>query len=267
MMTASETRLEIPFPDAAGHHLSFSLNGVHLKLGPGEGPLWVEGLATYKRPPAPNVQQAGGEVSIHQEFTRSELTNMFRIASDSPVLDLTLGRERSYQLTIEDMADQLDLDLGGLPLQKVRVNLPLGKCYLDFSAPHPYMMQELLLEVQGSKLEVKHLGRAHCQEMIVKGISSACQLHWGEDLGLKAEMRLELQTKNTPAVLTLPAQIAIRLEALSGHFDPESAEFKLHPDFKAEGEAYLNRAARQNQGPLLRILAAPSSPISINLID
>lgn len=266
-MTFSETSLEIPFPDAAGHHLRFELNGVHLKLAPGQGPLWVNGRATYKRPPAPTVQQAGGEVSIQQEFTRSELTNMFRIASDSPELDLQLGRERSYHLTIEDMADQLDLDLGGLPLQKVRVNLPLGKCYLDFSAPHPANMEELLLEVQGSKLEVKHLGRAHCQSMIVKGISSACQVDWGEDVRLKGDMRLALQTKATPAVLTLPSQIAIRLEALNGQFDLESGEFKLHADFKAEGEAFLNKAARQNQGPLLRILANPSSPLSILLVD
>src|SRR5690349_19560217 len=115
--------IQISYPDVEKLRLAIRVNGCYLiaKMGNDlEG--WVSGSSSFKRPPGPTVAQLEKETLIVQEYLRSDLTNMFRVSSDSPILDLLFNPQKRFELTVDTVGDSTALDLGGLPLAYFRLD-------------------------------------------------------------------------------------------------------------------------------------------------
>lgn len=265
-MSDSQTiPIAIPFPDAAGYQLILNTNGVQLHLTPGEADLWISGTSTFKRPPAPSVEQVGGQVKIHQEYMRSELTNMFRTVGDSPVLNLKLGTQYSYSMEFFVLGDPFSADLGGLPIKALRIGSGLGSGKLAFSAPHPDTMETLLLEAQGSQLELSQLGNAHARHITLDSKGTTFRLDWGETL--EQDCLLELKVASSPTTLKLGATIALKIESQSGQFDPEgNRQLQLDPALVAHQGGYWSQAAIEGSRPTLTLRIPPVCSLAVHLV-
>jgi hypothetical protein len=265
MTDAQITPISIPFPDAAGHHLILNTNGVQILLTPGEADLWASGSSTYKRPPAPSIERAGGQVTILQEYHRSELTNMFRTAGDSPILDLKLGSQQPYALEFYLLGDPFKADLGGLPITNLTIGSGLGSGLLTFSRPHPSSMALLKVESQGSQLELTQLGQAHAEQILIKGNGTTLKLDWGDQL--VHHCLLDLSVTGSPTTLKVGRQVAFKLEGQAGPLDAEGAgkQFQLDPSLTLREGCYWSAAALDGASPLLTIKVPSACPLGLHL--
>lgn len=257
-----QTDIEIPFAEGE-HHLSIVTNGVKLLLKPLLQGAWVSGQSVYKRPPAPEILQNGSEVSIKQEYVRSELTNMFRVAGDSPVLTLNLSPEHPYTLTIDSLGDIAELDLGGLPLNKLSMIQKMGQANLHFSAPHPQTLPLLELDGQAARIELNELGLARFSKMILKGFATTYKLHWGAEL--VGDTLIEFFPKESPTTFNFPAHLAIKVRASEGQLDIEDAEFNAEAGFIAHEGEYWTQAALDGENPVLTLVVFEKSPVMLHL--
>ncbi len=265
-MTVAETLqtdIQIPFTSAATHHLNITTNGVKLLIKPQDQPLWVDGTSIYKRPPAPDIDIQGDEAHIKQEYVRSELTNMFRVASDSPVLDLHLSQTQPYNLSVDSLGDITELDLGGLPLQHVVIVQRMGQGVLHFSAPHPNRLAWIEIDGQAARMEITQLGNARFDKMTLKGFTTTYKLHWG--ILPANDSLLELQTREAPTTLFLPPQMAVKIRAMEGSLDTQNTEFTADDGFIEQQGEYWTQAALEGNSPVLTVLVAQKSPLAVHI--
>jgi hypothetical protein len=252
----------VPYPDAAGYHLILKLNGIQLKVTPFFGENWVEGLSRYKRPPEPTIQQVGGEVTIAQEAISSELTKMFRVASDSPLMELAISQKYRFRLSVDSFSDTTTLDLGGLPLTEFTFAHKLGPATLDFSSPNPQIMQQLTLDTHAAHLEVHHLLNANFARMTISGHTGTFKLYF--EGKLHQDQFIEMKAKESPTTLFIPTQLPVKVQAVEGELDTANIEFSADDAFIKYNGGYWTENAINGTSPSITITVTPLGPLALH---
>jgi hypothetical protein len=258
------TEFDIPFPGMGGLHLIVEINGCNLKIAP-DGSRWVVGSSTYGRPPGPEVVEDGSELTVRQEYLRSELTNMMRVAGDSPLVDLHLGADEPYHMTLDSSGDESELDLGGLPLRSLRISDKLGGNFVDFSVPHPSAMDSLEVDLQGSNVRFINLANANFKNMSVTGRAGTCRLGFGGVL--QQDCSVALEVSETPTTLFIPAETAAIIQAQDGS-ELEAANIELGVDdgFTLQDGSFCTKAALDGVTPVLTVRVKPLGPLTLKTL-
>jgi len=251
----------VPYPSAAGLRLVVRVNGCQLVMHRAEGEDWVTVVSHYKRPPEPTVQQAGGEVTIQQAHHRSDLTNLFRVGNDSPVLMVGVNPQHGFTLDLENIGDLSDLALGGLPLRELLLAQKLGAMSLTCAESNPSTLESFQLEAHATKCEGTGLANLNFRHMRIIGIGASYKL--GFQGHLRQDATLELQAKESPTSLSLPREMAVIVRAAEGLLDMENIEFSADENFVPHEGEYWSPAALEGRSPLLTILVTPLGPLAI----
>jgi hypothetical protein len=252
----------VPYPSTAGLRLVVRVNGCQAVLRRAAGGEdWVTVVSHYKRPPEPTVQQVGGEVTIQQAHHRSDLTNLFRVGNDSPVLTMEVNQQEGFSLDLENIGDLSDLALGGLPLQDLTLTQKLGAMSLTCAEPNPSTLETFQLEAQATKCEGTGLANLNFRHMRIIGIGASYKL--GFQGQLRQDAMLELQAKESPTSLSLPHEMAVIVRAADGLLDTENIEFSADENFVSHEGEYWSPAALDGGSPLLTILVTPLGPLAI----
>ena len=258
------TEFELDFPGLNGLHLMVAIDGCKLTIAPGAD-RWVLGRSTYGRPPGPEIEEDGPDLTITQRYVRSELTNLFRVAGDSPLLELQLGADEAYHMTLDSSGDDSKLDLGGLPLRSLRVSDKLGSNDVDFSAPNPGSMDTLEVDIQGSTVRLINLANAHFKRMIVTGKAATCKLGFAGDF--QQDCTVSLEAAETPTTLYIPPDLAAHIHAADGaELDATNIELSADDGFTYEDGAYWTQVARNGDAPLLTVSVKPLGPLTLKTL-
>jgi hypothetical protein len=235
---------------------------VQLKTSPFFGENWVEGQSTYKRPPEPHVQQVGGEVTIAQEYISSELTRMFRVAGDSPSMELNISQKNRFRLSVDTLSDASTMDLGGLPLTEFTFAHKLGPAMLDFSTPNPQIMQQLILDTHAAHMEFHHLLNANFTYMTVSGHTGTFKLYF--EGKLHHDMTIEMKAKESPTTLFIPADLPVKVKAVQGELDTADIEFSADDAFIKHDGGYWTENAINGATPCVTVTVTPLGPLALH---
>lgn len=253
--------IHIPYPDSESHHLTLRVNGVHLDVKAATVEGWVVGQSSFKRPPGPSVIQEGAETLIAQEYMRSDLTNMFRIASDSPTLDLMINPERGFDLLVDNVGDESKLDLGGLVLGAARLEQKLGRADITFS--RPASLERLEVDGQAAPVEITNLSQATFPTLQLTGRNSTYRLSWETLPAYEATVLLEAQ--DSPTTLTLPQGIAAVIQAADNSPLAPDAKMNICDEFTAHEGGLWTAEALNGLSPRLTIIYGQRSPLTVNM--
>src|SRR5215216_6845402 len=139
-----DTPIDVAYPAAEDLLLRVAIGASRFRARPGEGDAWVAG--TYHDPTdrrTSRILEEGPSVTITEaEPTFERIPAVF---GGVPRYELEVGKARPFALTIETGASEFDLDLGGVPVNRLIVRQGAGKFELGFSVPNPEPME--LLEV------------------------------------------------------------------------------------------------------------------------
>jgi hypothetical protein len=207
------------------------------------------------------VTQEDSEVTIRQEYVRSELTNLFRVAGDSPLLDLQLGADDTYHLTLDSSGDKSELDLGGLPLRSLRIADKIGSSEIDFSAPNPGTMDSLEIDAQGSNVKIINLANANFKSMTLTGKAGTCRLGFAGSL--QQDCSVSLEAAETPTTLHIPVDTAAKIQARDGELEAANIELSADDGFTLKDGSFLSKAALDGESPLLTIIVTPRGPLTL----
>lgn len=246
---SNATTIDIPFAETEALHLRLAVGACRLLVKPGAGAQWVSG--TYDDPsnaiPLRIVQNGDpGTVKITQAVSWPDVWGR---PEYPPTFDLALGKGHPYALTVDMGAGEGTLDLGGLPLTKMRVNFGAGKQTIDFSAPNPQPMEKLWVAAGAASLELRHLANANFAEMTVEGGAAAYVFDFGGQLRRDASFKV---TAGMSAVeLRIPTTTAVKVvtETVLGSVD-------MADGFMKKEGAFWNEAALRGASPVLTIAAS-----------
>ena len=253
MNTREATKIEIPYPETeAPLKLRISVGACRLRVSPAEGREragdWVTG--TYEDPggglASKIVDDGSGTVRITQKGSLSALKTPF---AGVPRMDLALGKERPFALTVETGASDSVLGLGGLPLTSLVLKKGAGKSEVDFPEPNPVEMERIDINAGAVTLVMRNLANANFSRMSLDGGAATYDFDFGGELRRDAEVRL---TAGASLVkVKMPAATAARIVpgSVLGSLDIGDGLTKK------EG-AFWTEAALAGRTPVIKVTAS-----------
>ena len=173
-----ETPVHVAYPAADNPHLRIALGACRFTAGPGETGEWVTGTyydPTDRRPLRILDEEAGATITeAEPSFER------IRAAFGGvPRYELRFGKEKPFDLTIETGASDFELNLGGIPLNRLVVKQGAGKLELDFPQPNPERMELLDVSSGAAGIELENLANANFSKMRLSGGAAGYDLDFG----------------------------------------------------------------------------------------
>ena len=235
------TDIHVPFPEDEELTLVLAVGACRVHVVPG-GDAWVQGTYTALEGVMPlKIEQRNGTVRLSQEIG----INM-RMRTP-PRFELTLGTARAYRLKLETGASDCKMDVGGLPITEMLIRQGAASLVMDFSAPNPQEMEQLILESGAGSFDFKNLSNAGFKEMVIEGGAGSYQLDFGTNM--RHDATLDLQLGASSFDMTVPASMAVAMktETVMGSVSARG--------FEKRGNTYANQAALDESSPLLRVKA------------
>ena len=242
-----EMPINVAYPAAEDLHLRIALGACRFKARPGEGDAWVAG--TYHDPTdrrSPRILEEGASVTITEEQPSFE--RIPAVFGGVPRYELGFGKQRPFALTIETGASEFDLDLGGVPVNRLLVRLGAGKFELGFSVPNLHPMELLEVSSGAAGIELENLANANFSEMRLSGGAASYELDFGGTLSRDARVSVEAGLSGVE--ISVPASTAARIV-------PETTlgSVGVGDGFTKSEGAFLTEGALRGGTPLLEIRA------------
>jgi len=136
--------------------------------------------------------------------------------SDHVVNDWTivLSTRYSTELTMDIGACEPRIDLGGIPLTDVALDIGAADGSIGFSKKNPARMEKLDLNIGASDIEVTDLGNANFEYMEFNCGAASAKLDFFGELTGTSEVRIEVGVGS--ADITIPKDLAVRIITDSG---------------------------------------------------
>ena len=239
--TATEQRIEIPYPDAAEPSLLLRTGPCRVHFSASDGPMWISG--TYEDPTGslPLQVRTGPLTTISQGFDPIAFN-----AITLPRLDLAISRQRPFALEIQAAASENFFDLGGLPVARLVMKAGAGKFDLDFGAPNPTTMTVMELGAGAGSIAAKRLANANFTSLRFGGGVAACTLDFSGQLLHDASARIDAGLGSVD--IMIPAFTPARVAAKSF-----ASARRVTGAFLTQGDTYSTAPAAQGARPLLDI--------------
>lgn len=243
---ASITQIDIPFPQASEYHLRLRVGGCKLTITPSSQESWVAG--TYDDPTGAlpvQIDSQEGRVTISQDTNWS---NWQDLRGRTPSLNLTIGKGKAFELTIESGASQADIDLGGLPITRFSGRQGAGKYTIDFSAPNPEVMSKLELASGAVGMTARNLANANFDELRLEGGAASSKVDFGGSLRRDGKVRITTGVSSVEVTVPTSTPARISTESVLGHLD-------VGDGFMTKEKAFWTEAALMGHSPSLNIHA------------
>lgn len=147
-----------------------------------------------------------GRLKFQSENRRS--TN---IDTDDNFWDITLSDRYTTEMNIDLGACQAELDLGGIPLVYLDLDIGAAEGKLDFSRPNPGRAEELVIDAGAASLVIKNLGNASFDKFLFDGGVGSFDIDFSGEY--KGKSRARLSVGMGKAVLRIPKNLPVRIEA------------------------------------------------------
>lgn len=246
MSEPTEQPILLPFPaegtDAL--ELRIGMGPGQLRITPGEGSDWAAGV--YRDPTRSiplKVESSGGRARIAQSPSR----HLPRLKG-APKLDLRLGTARSYALIVDGGANEVDAELGGLPLLRLECRFGAGQARFRFTAPNPEEMDRIAISSGAAEATFAGLANANAAELSIDGGAAAFHLDFGGEL--RQDLRGRVNVGVAGVDITVPGGTAARIRAKTtlGRVDAGDG-------FVTREGGYWTPAAVNGQTPVIAIEA------------
>ena len=150
----------------------------------------------------------------------SELRSRRHHHDDDDDLDnewnVVLSSRYKHVIELDMGACDADIDLGGLPLLEMSVNVGATSGDIDFSKPNPVVMEVLDVDVGASSLDMHNLGNARVERFSFSCGAASCKLDFDGDF--KGETELDIDVGVGSADIMVPKGVAVRVIGDDGWF-------------------------------------------------
>jgi hypothetical protein len=129
---------------------------------------------------------------------------------------LVLSNRYRTRLEMDIGACETEIDLGGIPLTELQIDMGASSGVIDFSRPNPERLRELDIEAGASSLEITNLANANAEEMSFSIGAASCELDLRGDLRGVSDIDLEVGVGSVDIIVQ--RGLAVRVESDDGWF-------------------------------------------------
>lgn len=189
-----------------------------LSVAPGSNRLLVEGEAVYNNQLfQPVERREGRRIILSAGDGRLELKEFLElwesVRDHLNRWDLRLAPV-PLELALDLGACSTSLDLGGLPLRRLRLSQGLADLALDFSSPNPLEMQELIFFGGASRSTLKGLASANASRIECRGGGGVFTLDFSGRL--RRDLFVKLEAGAGEVTLSVPDDTTVEVESHTG---------------------------------------------------
>ena len=130
--------------------------------------------------------------------------------------NLVLSTRYPTELDFEVGAAEAEIDLGGLRLTGISLEMGAAKGTIDFSKPNPERMREMTIEIGASSLDLLNLGNANFDYLDFSSGAASTTLDFRG--GLHGDVDVSLDIGIGSADVILPKGMAVRVRGDDGFF-------------------------------------------------
>lgn len=152
---------------------------------------------------------------------------------------ITLSNKYRAELSLEIGASESELELGGIPLEVLDIDIGAAEGRLTFGKPNPARMDELVVDAGAASFEMNNLGNANFRRMTFEGGVGDFELDFSGEY--KDKSRAEISIGLGSAKIFIPADLPVRIDAednFLSKIDFDNADKSLLDDNFYESENY-----------------------------
>ncbi len=173
--------------------------------------------------------------------------------------DLRFSPEAVLDMDIKAGAGQGELDLTGLQIEKLDVDLGAGDFTLSFDEPNTAEMSRFTLDVGAARLEIAGVGNASPEEMVVQGGAGEITLDLTGDWTRSAD--IEVTAGVGRLVLRLPEDVGVRVDVEGGLANVEAS------GLNRSGGDYVNDAYDEVEIELDIVVTTGIGQVDLEVVD
>ncbi|MEW5994473.1 MAG: toast rack family protein [Candidatus Zixiibacteriota bacterium] len=133
------------------------------------------------------------------------------IDTDDNELELTLSTKYPVTLDIDVGACNADIDLGGLSLEELSIDIGAASGKIDFSKPNPVRLRQISVDAGAASLDMYSIGNANFEDFSFEGGAGSFDLDFrGKYTG---ESRIDIEVGLSSTDIMLPADVPVRVES------------------------------------------------------
>jgi hypothetical protein len=236
-----EINVPLPSDTSTIVDVTLSFAAGELKLAPGAEDALIKGTATFNVADLePVVKIDDDRVSIETGDATIRGIPNFK-GKFKNTWELTLGNV-PMNMTINAGAYQGRLELGGVPIQSLKVGDGAAEVELSFSDPNPVEMDTLRYDTGASQVKLLGLGNANVDTLVFKGGAGDYTLDFSGDL--QRAMNVTIDSGVSSVKVIVPQGVSARL-----FFDGGLSNVDVNGDWEKSGNTYTQRGS----GPTITI--------------
>jgi hypothetical protein len=123
---------------------------------------------------------------------------------------IQLSKKHTSSLELEIGACEARMDLGGIPLSELVMDIGAAELELDFSEPNPVPMKELSVDCGASSMEITGLVNANARFMSFDIGAGSCEIDLRGEI--KGEVEIEVSVGVGSMDIILPQDVAVMVD-------------------------------------------------------
>jgi hypothetical protein len=156
------------------------------------------------------VRGETGKLDIESEHHGSSVN------TDDNVLTLDLSDKFPTDLSLKLGAAKGDLDLGGIPLTRLDLDIGAASGVISFSKPNPERLEDMSISIGASSADLRGLGNANFERLKCNVGAASSNLDFRGEYNGESEIILKVGVASADVIL--PTGVAIRVESSGSHF-------------------------------------------------
>jgi hypothetical protein len=133
------------------------------------------------------------------------------IDTDDSYWELTLPRKYRTEMTIKLGACQADIDLGGMPLELIEMDVGAAEVLLIFSQPNPSAAERMIFEAGAADFAIEKLGNANFKRLSFDGGIGKFEFDFSGEYHYKC--RASISVGLGKAIIRIPRDLPVRIDA------------------------------------------------------
>ena len=130
--------------------------------------------------------------------------------------DVVLSNRYPAEIYFDLGACEADMDLGGIPLEMLELEIGAASGEIEFSKPNPRRLKEIIIDVGASSLDLNDFGNANFEYMEISSGAASVRLDLRGDY--KGESRVNVDVGVGSMDVILPKGVDVSIETDDGLF-------------------------------------------------
>lgn len=156
------------------------------------------------------VRGETGKLDIESEHHGSSMN------TDDNQLTLNLSDKLPTELSLKLGAAEGDVDLGGIPLSRLDLDIGAASGVISFSKPNPQRLEDATINIGASSANLRDLGNANFDRLTCKVGAASSDLDFRGEYHGESEIVLSVGVASADVIL--PTGVPVRVESSGSHF-------------------------------------------------